>query len=240
MTTAVGGQATTLLARFESAGVETEPELPITLTITPAAGGAAIVTTSTLVTVSVGTFSYSWTPPLVEESTDYVVAWDPSGDDVAATEVVTVLPAVTGSWCTVGQALGFTSKTLTAEQLTLGSGVITLYAGVTPDQPEDSITTRDRYWLAMATAYQSAWMAARAGYFDQRESHISQSADGVSVQRESGSDVTLAPLAARTLKNLSWMGTTSRLIVPDGVRPKGSFLAEEADAYHSWTPRPIT
>ena len=239
MTTAISGTPVTLLARFEAAGVEAAPELPLTLTITPAAGGAAIVSTTSVTTVSTGTFSYEWTPPTVTAGTDYLVTWDPSGDDVAASEVVTVLPAVTGAWATVEQALGFTGKTLTAAQLLAASSVITLYAGKTTDQPEDSITARDRYWLAMATSYQAVWQAARAGYLDQRESHVSQSADGVSVQREAPSDHMLAPLAARALRNLSWVGTRSHRVGVVGRLPKGSFLAEEADAYHAWTPRPI-
>ncbi len=239
MTTAISGQATTLLARFESAGTEAAPELPLTLTIVPAAGGAAIVETTAVTTVSVGTFSYSWTPPSVTAPTDYVVTWDPSGDDTAASEVVTVLPAVSGSWATVEQGIGFTGKTMTVEHLTLASSVVTLYAGVTPNMPAGSITNQDRYWLAMATAYQAAWMPSKSGYLEHRESHTSQSADGVSVQRTSDADIMLAPLAARTIRNLSWMGIRSVQIGRFGTRPKGSFLAEEADAYHPWTPRPI-
>lgn len=237
--TAVSGQATTLAARFESAGTAADPELPLLLTIVPVAGGDAIVSTSTVDHPAVGSFTYSWTPPTVTASTDYLVTWDPSGDDTAASEVVTVLPAVSGSWATVGQGLAFTGKTMTAEHLTLASSVITLYAGVTPDMPDDSITVRDRYWLAMATAFQAAWMPSKPGYLEQRESHTSQGADGVSIQRSSDSDVMLAPLAARTLKNLTWIGTRTTYVGPVTGAPKGSFLAEEADAYHAWTPRPI-
>lgn len=238
-TTAVSGQATTLAARFESAGTAADPELPLTLTIVPVAGGTPLVNTTAVAHPAVGTFSYAWTPPTVEVPTDYLVTWDPAGDDTAASEVVTVLPAVAMSWCTVDQGLGFTGKTMTVEHLTLASNVITLYAGVIPGQPDDSITTRDRYWLAMATAYQAAWMPAKPGYLEHRESHTSQSADGVSVQRESDSQNMLAPLAARTLKNLSWIGTRTTLVGPVLQYPKGSFLHEEGDPLHSWTPRPI-
>lgn len=239
-TTAVSGQEVILAARFESAGTAADPELPLRLTITLVSGGDPLVDTTSVEHPSVGTFTYAWTPPTVAVATDYLVTWDPAGDDTAASEVVTVLPAVAGSWCTVAQGLGFTGKTMTEEHLTLASNVITLHAGVMPDQPEDSITARDRYWLAMATAYQAAWMPNRPGYLEHRESHTSQSADGVSVQRESDSQIMLGPLAARTLKNLSWMGIRTTNLGPRQRGPAGSFLQEEADAYHSWTPRPIT
>lgn len=238
--TAVSGQEITLAARFESAGTAADPELPLTLTITPVAGGAALVSTTAVEHPSVGTFTYAWTPPVVASATEYLVVWDPAGDDTAASEVVTVLPAVSGSWCTTEQALGFTGKTMTETDLVLASGVITLHAGVMPDQPDDSITTRDRYWLAMATAYQAAWQPNRPGYLEHRESHVSQSADGVSVQRDSTSDIVLAPLAARTLRNLSWMGLRTTYLGPRVSGPPGSFLREDADQYHSWTPRPIS
>lgn len=237
--TAIAGQATTLAARFESVGTAADPELPLLLTIVPVAGGDPIVSTSTVDHPAVGSFTYSWTPPAVTEGTDYLVTWDPSGDDTAASEIVTVLPAVSGSWATVGQGLAFTGKTMTTEHLTLASSVITLYAGVTPDMPDDSITTRDRYWLAMATSFQAAWMPNRPGYLEHRETHTSQSADGVSIQREAPSDAMLAPLAARTLKNLSWIGTRSTYVGPAQPGPKGSFMSEAADQYHAWTPRPI-
>lgn len=142
-------------------------------------------------------------------------------------------------WSTEAQALTYTGKTVTDEELAMAGGIITIYAGVTPDQPEASITARDRVWLAMAEAYQAVWMRGKPDITEVRESHTSTSADGVSVQRESDSQIMLAPLAARTLKNLSWVGGRSVQTYPTADLPKGSFLQEEADAFHSWTPRPI-
>lgn len=143
------------------------------------------------------------------------------------------------SWSTPTRALNWTGETVTQPELDRAAGVIELYAGVVLEQPEASISPVDRRWLAQAEAYQAVWMRGKPGYLTQRESHTSTSADGVSVQRQADSQAMLAPLAARTLKNLSWLGTRS---VNHGgpVRPKGSFLSEEADQFNTWTPLPIT
>lgn len=143
------------------------------------------------------------------------------------------------TWSTVAQALTWTGKTLTEEDLAVAGGIIDIHAGVSADMPEDSILPRDRRWLAMAEAYQAAWMAPKPGLLDHRESHTSTSADGVSVQRESPSDVYLAPLAARVLKNLSWIGARTVQTLPGPGYVKGSFLNEAADELNAWTPRPI-
>lgn len=143
------------------------------------------------------------------------------------------------AWATVEQALSYTGKSVDLEELAAASGIITIYAGATEDQPEPSITAIDRRWLAMATAFQAVWMRGKPGVLEHRESHTSSSADGVSVQRAADAQIILAPLAARTLKNLSWLGVRT---IQHGVTmlPKGSFLAEEADERHSWTPLAIT
>lgn len=143
------------------------------------------------------------------------------------------------AWSTTDQALTWTGKTLTEEDLAVASGIIDIHAGITEDAPEDSISARDRRWLAQATAYQAAWMAPKPGLLDHRESHTSTSADGVSVQREAPSDIYLAPLAARVLKNLSWIGGRSVRHTVEPARLKGSFLNEAGDELNNWTPRPI-
>lgn len=143
------------------------------------------------------------------------------------------------SWATVAQALVHTGKTMELEALEAASAIITLYAGATEDQPEDSITPRDRNWLAMATAFQAAWMAGKPGLIEHRESHRSTTADTVRVDRESDSQIMLAPLASRALRNLSWVGNVTTLM--DARHPlKGQILNERADQYHMWKPLGIS
>jgi hypothetical protein len=138
----------------------------------------------------------------------------------------------------VSQALTYTGQTLTEPELALASGMITTYSGVTEDQPADSISARDRVWLAMASAYQAVWMKGKPGVLTQRESHTVSSSDGVSVTREADAQVMLAPMASRCLRNLSWLGTRSVRHVPDHLA-RYPFTDERADSLHAWTSRPI-
>lgn len=142
------------------------------------------------------------------------------------------------SWSTIAQALSWTGEEVGQEELDRAAGVIELYAGAVQEQPADSISAVDRRWLAQAESYQAVWMRGKPGFLTARESHTSTSADGVSVQRAADSQNMLAPLAARCLRNLSWLGTRTVQHGPP-VRLKGSFLSEEADAANSWTPLPI-
>lgn len=130
----------------------------------------------------------------------------------------------------------YTGKDLSQGALDAASSIVTLYAGVTEDQPEDSISPRDRVWLEMATAYQAAWQ--KPGLLEQRESHTSTSADRVRVDRESDSQIMLAPLAARAIRSLSWVGNVTTTSA--AFRPGGSLLSESVDPYHAWKPLEIS
>lgn len=141
------------------------------------------------------------------------------------------------SWVTPEKALEWTGRELTPETLEAASAIITLYSGRLEEEPADAITAVDRRWLAMATAYQAAWV--KPGLIEHRESHTSTSADGVQTTRESDSQIMLAPLASRCLRNLSWVGTRTT-----DQRPlehvKGSILSERADPFHLWKDLPIS
>src|SRR6188474_204700 len=131
------------------------------------------------------------------------------------------------AWTTPAQAQVWTGKTLDQDALEAASAIIAIYAGRVEEEPEEAITKVDRRWLAMATAYQAAWV--KPGLIEHRESHTSTSADGVQTARESDSQIMLAPLASRCLRNLSWVGTRTVDQRPlDHV--KGSILSERGDA----------
>lgn len=228
---AISGIPVALVAQWEAVGTPADPELPITLTIQPIAGGPAVLTTQAVARVTAGIFTYSWTPPAVESTTDYLVTWDPSGDDVAAVEVLQVFPAVSGTWVTAVAAKVYTGEDLTEEELARASSIIDIYSGMTVDQPEESISPRDRRWLGMATAYQAAWMKGKPGLLTHRESHRASSSDGVHTTREADSQIMLAPLAARTLKNLSWIAGRT---VQHGAYPRAKGSIVDSD-HHAWT-----
>lgn len=234
MTNAVSGTPVVLLAQFVLNGASATPELPLTLTITPASGGAAIVTTTDLGNPATGIYSYEWTPPTVTEPTNYIAVFDPAGDDVSATEIVTVFPASTLTWATTAEVANITGKAVSAEAVALASSIISTFSGADVEAPTDSITPVDRRHLKRATAWQAAW--SKPGLIEQRENADSITSDTQAITRGDRADVMLAPLARRELLSLSWVGTRSAIV--RGPRPRTpdamNFLNEESDSYGYW------
>jgi hypothetical protein len=143
------------------------------------------------------------------------------------------------SWVDEAQALLYTGLEVTPEELSLASGMITSYVGRSEEEPETSILAVDRRWLAMATAYQAAWLRGKPGLLEYRESHKSSSADGVQISRESDSQIMLAPMAARCLRNLSWVGNRTTYQGPMPFGPAVGALNEAVDRSHGWKPMPL-
>jgi len=142
------------------------------------------------------------------------------------------------TWATAEQVTAMTGQAVEPVTLALASAMIDTYAGVTEDLPEDAITARDRGHLRKATIWQAAWIPGKPGILTHRESHTSTSADSVTVTRTSDADIMLAPLAARELRNLSWLATRTEFQPPARKRlpPHLNFLNEESDGTHGWNP----
>lgn len=143
------------------------------------------------------------------------------------------------SWATAEQVEAITGRSVSAPDLAQADSVITIYCNRTPDA-SGCMGLRDLYWLRMATAWQAAWQSQQAGY-DSRSNAQAVTQDGMSIQRETEHSVTLAPLAARALKNLSWVG--SRTIRTPNVRvPLGvdviDFTQDASDAVSDWRELP--
>ena len=227
---ATSGVPVTLLAQFQTNGVAATPELPITLTVIPSAGGEAVLTTTDLLNPATGVYAYLWTPPAVDARTDFIVTFDPSGDDISAIDVVTVFPSATGAWCSPSQVENWTGVTVSAETTLLASAIIETVSGADIDAPADAISVKDRKHLAKATAWQAVWVAGKPGLITQRESAPSVTSDTQNIQRDDKVDVYLAPLARRELMNVSWIGTRSTIIPPVSFRTRNrNFLNEKSD-----------
>ena len=236
MTSAVSGVPVTLLAQFVLNGASATPELPLTLIISPAAGGDPVLTTTALANPAVGIYSYVWTPPDVTEQTDYIAAFDPAGDDIAAVEIVSVFPASSLTWASVAEVSNITGKAVTEETLALASSVISTFSGADVEAPADSITNVDRRHLKRATAWQAVFIPTKPGLTTERENVESVTSDTQAIVRGDRADIILAPLARRELLSLSWVGTRSVLV--RGPRPRSdasrNFLNEESDGYGEW------
>jgi hypothetical protein len=97
MTTAVVGELTALIANFtvEEGGALTDLDATPTITITNAVTGVVAIgpTTSGVLHLSTGVYSYPWTPAASLSTGLYNVSWSGliDGDAVSAAEVVTLL-----------------------------------------------------------------------------------------------------------------------------------------------------
>lgn len=107
---------------------------------------------------------------------------------------------------------------------------------------EGSFRARDLEWLKKAVVWQAAWLPSQPGILG-RVMAQSVTQDGTSAQFRSAADQTLAPLAQRAIKNLSWMGSRSlrtttrfqRLGEDDlAAATNAAFLASGADPEHGW------
>src|SRR4030042_1552957 len=79
-----------------SGGSNVDLDATPSITVTPAAGGSAILgpTTTGVGHPTTGVYSYTWSPTTSVDVGNYVVSWSGlyDGDAVIATEVVEVLP----------------------------------------------------------------------------------------------------------------------------------------------------
>lgn len=101
MTTVYRQVANTLSAEWrEFAGGPLSDVVGVTITITPLAGGAAVIgpTATGVLHPTLGVYAYVWTPDGALALVDYLVTWtgtDPDNDTVTATEIVTLTTTVT-------------------------------------------------------------------------------------------------------------------------------------------------
>lgn len=141
------------------------------------------------------------------------------------------------AWATPEQVTAMTGETVEMQDVALASAMIDTVAGTSEDMPEESISARDRGHLRKATIWQAVWIKGKPGLLTHRESHKATSADSVMVTRESRTDIYLAPLADRELRNLSWYSNRSvyqpsARTLPDRI----NFLSERSDSLHRWDP----
>lgn len=137
------------------------------------------------------------------------------------------------AWVTEAEAEAITGVNVTATDVANAQGVIEVYAGRTYD---DTFLDRDLRWLKRAVAWQAAWQPQQAGY-EARNNATNVEYDTVRVARDTEHSVTLAPLAARALKNLSWKSGARRARASrTGVygSPWTNFTLESSDQFSGW------
>jgi hypothetical protein len=138
-------------------------------------------------------------------------------------------------WATTDEVLAITGSSASPTSLAMASSVITVYANRSPDASA-GIVPRDLYWLKQATAWQARYIQTSPGYGGQTAvSQVSQ--DGVAITYDREWQINLAPMAARSLKNVSWKCdrtlVTPRVDVPLGAAMT-QFLTDAGDQYSDW------
>lgn len=108
------------------------------------------------------------------------------------------------TWASGADVTTLTGVPADEVKLTQAQAMIELHVGRTEELGTAEMTARDLDWLRRAVAFQAAWMAGQPDLFTRLEvQRLAQ--DGMSADFLSDS-LTLAPMARRVLRNLSWRG----------------------------------
>jgi len=223
----------------------------LSITVTNLTTGAIAVgpTSTGIVHVATGVYSYVWAIPQSQAVGDYLVHWAATiaSVPVTADETITIVDLAVEAWATASDVLAITGQAVSGPQLAVAQGVVELHVGRTTDAV---MTVRDLSWLKRAVSWQAAWLVGQYGFlFRSTVTNVSQ--DGVSTSFPDLSAITLGPLCRRAINNLSWTGTRSLRIRPrrrddyayelsyaDAGDPQGgaNFTSETSDDAALWTP----
>jgi hypothetical protein len=108
-------------------------------------------------------------------------------------------------WATIADVLALTGKVITAQTRTLAASAIEDHTGLLEGVERTDISARDRAWLRKAVCYQAAWLLTQSDYLE-RNAVSAVAQDGHSATAGNPDWLTLAPLARKCLKRLSWRG----------------------------------
>jgi hypothetical protein len=112
------------------------------------------------------------------------------------------------AWATITDVDDLTGATVTAEEIAIAQAIIEIHVARTEDVPADMMSARDLRWLTRAVAYQTVWVKANPDLFT-RIDHVTILQDGVEVRDLPPDALTLAPLAKKAIRRLSWMKSRS-------------------------------
>jgi hypothetical protein len=111
-------------------------------------------------------------------------------------------------WATISDVDDLTSKTVTDPDIVKAQAVIEIHVSRTELVPSDTIGTRDLHWLKLAVAYQTVWMLANPDIYERTE-QTTLLQDGVEARDMPPDALTIAPLARRAIRRLSWKKSRS-------------------------------
>jgi hypothetical protein len=140
------------------------------------------------------------------------------------------------AWATTQDVIDSTGVSVTDQQLVQAQKAIEVFSNrIFGD--ETRMRTRDLYWLGQAVAHQAAWLAGQYG--------LETRLDATQIQQDQvssllqGDGLVLAPMAARSLKRVSWMRSRTVHIrsAVEGAGPLvGNELSDGIDDSLVWAP----
>ncbi len=239
MTQILQGQTVTLTAQFYAYGGGPAQDVSgLTITITPVGSSTPTVgpTASGITHVATGLYTYSWAVPADQATGDYTVVWAGTGA-VQASEILTVLAAVTGTWAQLADVVAITGTTVTADQLSQANSIIEMISGRLYAISATKIGARNAEWLRRAVAYEAAWIPANPDLFQRLD--VTGIAEGRKNVLLKDLALILAPLANRALNRLSWKRSRAMHVhspFQDGFGPISSDPDSAGnDAYEQWS-----
>lgn len=135
-------------------------------------------------------------------------------------------------WATIADVTALTGKTVTEPQRNQAAATIAAHTGLIEEVERVDVTDRDRYWLKLATCYQAAWLTAQPDLFE-RNDVDNAAQDGQSATFRPDAH-TLAPLARRAIKRLSWRGPRPLNMPTMGSTALTDTTSEEYDDSLAW------
>lgn len=116
-------------------------------------------------------------------------------------------------WASISDVASKTGVTPTETQRSIAVGVLETVTGLIEEVERPGISDRDRYFLKLATCYQTAFVVDNPDLFA-RADVTSASQDGESATFRNPDAHLLAPLARKAIRRLSWRGL--RALRPGG------------------------
>jgi hypothetical protein len=137
-------------------------------------------------------------------------------------------------WATTADVATLTG--ITVNEATLRQAVTTLevQTGLIQDVERVDISDRDAYWLKLAACYQAAWLQAQPDVFERNDvANASQDGESAAFRPDAH---TLAPLARKALRRLSWRGPRAVVASTPRRRNPLNVNSEEYDDSLAWKP----
>jgi hypothetical protein len=142
-------------------------------------------------------------------------------------------PIAPYTWCTIADVATVTGRTVDAQTRNIAANAVELHIGLIEAVSRPLMSRRDAYWLRQAVAYQAAWITQTPDYLD-RNAIASLTQDGESATAGNPDWLTLAPLARKALKRLSFRGPR---VVGAVTNDRGIVDEDATNSYrsHRWS-----